>query len=244
MNFRDLGGISTENGKKIKVGIFFRSAMLDEATENDIEFLKSLNLYQIFDYRDDEEVRMLKKDPYSLIGTKHSHYPSNIYNRKLYSLKKNSIWSRIFTTVSLDDVKEVYADLPFDNKGYKAMVDALKNDEVPFYQHCTAGKDRAGLGSALLLGILGVPYEYILEDYMKSMVIKDYIQDKIARVVPKPFRKLIIKKYEPLFIVDKSLLDSAVEAINKKYNSFENYLLMEYNLDKKNIEKIRNRYTI
>lgn len=243
MNFRDLGGIKTVDGKVIKKGIFFRSAMLNDATEEDIEYLKSLNLKQVFDYRDDDEIILMKTNPYELLGVKHLNYPAYLNNKKLLQLKKSSYLSRLFQKVTLEDIKDTYRYLPFENKGYKAMVEALKNGEVPIYQHCTAGKDRAGLGSALLLAILGASYEEILEDYMKSMQIKEYIEERIAGFIPKLIRKRLLKRYEALFIVDKALLDTSVEAIIEKYGNMENYFLQEYNLTKEEITQIRERYT-
>ena len=34
--------------------------------------------------------------------------------------------------------------------------------------HCFAGKDRTGIGAALILSALGVEHSYILEDYLKT----------------------------------------------------------------------------
>lgn len=51
-NFRDLGGIPTADGRKVKSGLFFRSGLLDFANDNDIAFLKTLDLMEVFDYRD------------------------------------------------------------------------------------------------------------------------------------------------------------------------------------------------
>lgn len=127
--------------------------------------------------------------------------------------------------------------------GYRAMVETLKKGEVPIYQHCTAGKDRAGMGSALLLGILGVEYNEILDDYLKSLEIKEYIENKIAGFIPKPVRKFLLRRYQPLFIVHKELLDASIDAIKEKYKTFENYLLAEYNLTNEDIRAIREKYT-
>lgn len=242
-NFRDLGGLKTEDGKKVKKGLFFRSAMLNDATDEDIEFLKSLNLKHIFDYRDSDEVALMKNNPYEKIGAKYHNIPAYLNNRKLLQIKKASYVKKLFHKVTLGDVKDTYSHLPFENMGYRAMVERLKKGEVPIYQHCTAGKDRAGMGSALLLGILGVEYDEILADYLKSLEIKEYIENKIAGFIPKPVRKFLLRRYQPLFIVDKELLDAAIEAIKEKYNTFENYLLAEYNLLEEDIKAIRERYT-
>lgn len=243
MNFRDLGGLKTTDGKTIKKGLFFRSAMLNDATEQDIEFLKSLKLKHVFDYRDDDELALMKNNPYELIGVSHAHYPVYLNNKKLLQLKKSSYLSRIFQRVTLDDVKDTYRHLPFNNIGYKAMVKALKKGEVPIYQHCTAGKDRAGLGSALLLAILGADYNEILQDYLKSIEIKEYIENKIGGFIPKIMRKRLLRRFEALFIVDKTLLDTSIQAILEKYATIEKYLLQEYQLTQQDISEIREKYT-
>lgn len=243
LNFRDLGGIATKDGRKVKKNLFYRSAMLNDATEEDIEYLKSLKIKIIFDYRDNDEIALTKTNPYQLIGVTHAHYPSDMQNQKLYKLKNSSHISRAFQKVTMDDVKSTYRNLPFNNIGYKAMVQALIAGNAPLYQHCTAGKDRAGMGSALLLGILGVAYEDIVEDYMKSVVMKEHIEERLGKFIPRFLRKLVLKRFGVLFTVEKELLDASYEAITEKYGSFEGYLLAEYNLDEKDIKQLREKYT-
>ncbi|MDD4316380.1 MAG: tyrosine-protein phosphatase [Clostridia bacterium] len=243
LNFRDLGGIPTGDGRKVKNCLFYRSAMLNDATKEDIEYLRNLNLRVIFDYRDEDETVMVKKNPYGEIGAKYINLPAAMNNDKLFKLKKSSFLSRVFLKFSLDDIKVSYRNLPFDNESYRAMVKAMQQGEVPFLQHCTAGKDRAGMGSVILLLILGAKYEDILADYMKSLEIKEHIEKQAARFVPKALRRVIMKRFEPLFVVDKALLDAAFEAIIGKYGSVENYLKCEFSLEQSDITKLRDRYT-
>ena len=61
--------------------------------------------------------------------------------------------------------------------------------------------------------------------------------------IPKIVHPFIKNSYEPLFIVDKSYLDAARDAIFKKYGSFENYLLKEYGLTQLDVDEIRAKYT-
>ncbi|NCA66489.1 MAG: tyrosine-protein phosphatase [Clostridia bacterium] len=242
-NFRDLGATPAQDGRTVKKGLFYRSAMLNDATPADIAFLKSLNLKVIFDYRDVDELEIVKKDPYALIGAKHLNYPTDMQNKKLYKLKKSSHFMKAFRKVTFEDIKDTYRCIPFNNIGYKKMTEALSAGEVPLLQHCTAGKDRAGLGSAILLMILGVDYQYILEDYMKSLEIKKHIEDKVGHYIPKIFRARLLKRFEPLFVVHECLLETAFSAIKERYTTLENYLLEEFGLDAKALSDIRERYT-
>ncbi|MFI3228772.1 MAG: tyrosine-protein phosphatase [Bacillota bacterium] len=242
-NFRDLGGISTIDGKKIKSGLFFRSAMLDDATDSDIEKMKLLNIKQIFDYRDAGENTRLKRDVYKLIGVKHLNYEVGLNNDKLFKLQNGRSAIDALKGVKLEDVMETYRSLPFNNEGYRSMVTALKSDSLPLWQHCSAGKDRAGMGSALLLAILGVGYDEILADYMLSMQVRNYIRGVVAGHIPWGVRTLILSRLEPLYIVDKKLLDAAVTAIMDRYGNLEAYLLGEYNLDAQKLADLRAKYT-
>lgn len=241
-NFRDLGGIPTKDGKKIKKGLFFRSGLLDFADDNDVAYLKSLGLKEVFDYRDRDEVDKNKERIYSEIGAKHLHYPNDIKKGMVYKLQTGGV-ERMFIRIKPSDVCEFYSYLPFGNDGYKNMLLALKNDEVPFLQHCTAGKDRAGCGSALLLAVLGVSYDEIVKDYLESLKIRDNIRKVMFDKIPKIVHPFIKNNYEPLFIVDKAYLDAAKDAIMKKYGSFEKYLSEEYGLTDDDVFEIRAKYT-
>lgn len=241
-NFRDLGGIPAADGRKVKSGLFFRSGLLDFANDNDIAFLKTLGFLEVFDYRDRDEVDKNKEYIYERIGAKHFHYPNDITKGKVFKLQTGGM-ERMFIKIKPADVCEFYSYLPFGNDGYKNMLLAVKHGEVPFLQHCTAGKDRAGCGSALLLAVLGVSYDEIVKDYLKSLKIRDNIRKVMFDKIPKIVHPFIKNSYEPLFIVDKSYLDAARDAIFKKYGSFENYLLKEYGLTQLDVDEIRAKYT-
>ncbi len=242
-NFRDLGGIPASNGRVIKKGLFYRSAMLNDATPCDISFLSSLKLKLIFDYRDVDELDIIKTNPYAHIGAEHINCPTDMQNKKLYKLKTAPTFLKAFHKVTFEDIKDTYRGIPFDNVGYKRMVSALRQGEVPFLQHCTAGKDRAGLGSAILLAILGAEYCEIEKDYMKSLEIKEHIEKKVGHFIPKIFRSRLLKRYEPLFVVHESLLQTAFNAITDKYGSLEEYFLQEFGIDAAELARIREEYT-
>src|SRR5262249_22599627 len=67
--------------------------------------------------------------------------------------------------------------------------------------HCTAGKDRTGWGTAVLLTILGVPKATVYSDYLAS---NTYLNDSTA--------------------VESSWLDEAFTEVNSSYGSFDNYV--------------------
>lgn len=56
-NFRDIGGLSTEDGRYIKWGKIYRSDQLSQLTDEDINYLDGLNIRSILDYRSRHEVR-------------------------------------------------------------------------------------------------------------------------------------------------------------------------------------------
>lgn len=243
LNFRDLGGIVTEDGRKIKKGLFFRCAMLEEASENDIAELKKLGIKLIFDYRNPEEIPEAGGYPYNEIGVKRLSFIMLRGNDKLFKLQNQPNYKRIFAKVTLEDIKNTYRSLPFGNEGYKRMVQALADGEVPFIQHCSAGKDRTGVGSAILLGILGVSFDNIMEDYLKSLKVEKEIRDKAAERVPRILFRYFQRRFGLLFRVEKELLEAALEEIIGRYGSLENYASAEFDLTREKIKELRNRYT-
>ncbi|MEC7957974.1 MAG: tyrosine-protein phosphatase, partial [Pseudomonadota bacterium] len=54
-NFRDLGGYKTEDGRTVKWGKIYRSDNLHSLTDEDLKYMKRLNIKSVVDFRSLEE---------------------------------------------------------------------------------------------------------------------------------------------------------------------------------------------
>lgn len=242
-NFRDLGGIPVENGRAVKTGCFYRCATLQEASKEDIEEIKALGVGTAFDFRDPAEEFPNEKEVYAAANLKRFNYPMALNNEKLFKLQQNRGVSALFARITLEDVKDTYRSLPFDNEGYRAVFKAMQEGNVPFLFHCSAGKDRTGVCAALILALLGADEKVILQDYMISLKIRDYVAQQAGREIPKLVRSYMLKRLEALLIVDPQLLAAAKEEILKRYGNFEEYFLKEYGIGKEERERLISIYT-
>ena len=70
-------------------------------------------------------------------------------------------------SVSEADMVELYINmlLTYSERFAQFVTVAADVDYLPMLFHCTAGKDRSGLASALLLEVLGVERDTVLDDY-------------------------------------------------------------------------------
>ncbi|MGL4655842.1 MAG: tyrosine-protein phosphatase, partial [Sarcina sp.] len=109
-------------------------------------------------------------------------------------------------------------------------------------QHCTAGKDRTGLGSALLLLILGVDEDTIINDYMKSNDYRKEANKNILSLYEDKLPKEAMQIFRDILGVEKDFIEASLDEMKKKYGSYENYFLKEYGLDKEDMDRIRDNY--
>ena len=112
--------------------------------------------------------------------------------------------------------------------------------------HCSAGKDRAGIGTALLLYALGVPRKTIKEDFLKTNVYLDNEMQHMVRyletrmiVTPE-----IIDKVRLLYKVKGEYLDTAFRTIEKDYGSVDYFMGKALYMNPKTIEALRNKYLV
>lgn len=227
-NFRDLGGIETTDGRTVKWGKLFRSDDLQNLTEEDVAYLGSIPLTSIIDLRAKGEIKQAPdKQPPSV--------------RRAFSLNiapGNLSPERIQLGISRDDVDELMMEMNclfvteltcLDN--FREMFRILKDkSNLPLLYHCSAGKDRAGMATALILFSLGVSEKTIIHDYMLS---KEYLADKYASIIEK------YPKVEPLFTVKPEYLKAGIKQIKKEHGSIESFLVNILNVD---IEKMRKLY--
>lgn len=223
VNFRDVGGYRTRDGRYVRWGRVYRAGQLSSLTDGDIDMLHALGLQISCDFRLPEEV---EEDPDRLpAGTRHELIPvqseqtrSQQFRRLLFARGRVDQFMRhAYTKVIVDNNAHVYAQV-------FALIADEKN--LPLVMHCTAGKDRAGVGTALLLGLLGVPDDVIAADYSLSNRYFDAyvtIGEKAIQSVGR--LGLSVETLLPLFTADPQTMLITLAYIRENYGSIERYLM-------------------
>lgn len=242
-NFRDLGGNKSKDGRVVKNGLFFRSAHLNNLTDEDIDKLKSLNIKHIFDYRSDYEAMdkpTTEIEDIKVIRIPALEMPSQ---KDVQGRSTQEIIKEIFeNNGAFNMIKDSYYKLPIGNQSYKKLVELIKNpNNLPILNHCTSGKDRTGVGCAIILMILGVSREDIIKDYLVSNDCADYAIDEYLKKNPE-YKDVQREKLKHIFGVNKQYINNAFKKIDENYDTVEKYLYEEFNLSYDDIESIRNNY--
>lgn len=227
-NFRDLGGYQTIDGKTVKWGLLFRSGQLSNLTDNDLNYLSSIPLQTIIDFRTAEERNsQVAKLPNSV--HKNNLLPVTPGNLSREVVQKMINEGDVEKTVQfLTDINE---QLILQNQDqYKEFFAVLQNNSAPIMYNCTAGKDRTGLATALLLSALGVDMETIIQDYLLTNTYADLSVDTVL----KQYNLANIKQAEALYTlltVDQDYLLKALYTIEEHYGSVEVFLTEQLDVD-------------
>ncbi|MDC9589389.1 tyrosine-protein phosphatase [Xenorhabdus sp. XENO-10] len=241
INFRDLGNKTLNNGAKIKSGLLFRSGSLDRLTENDQAFLVDRNLFQIIDYRDSSEI--LDKPDQVWHGAHYHHAPANPLskevNANLDKLDKE-ILAQFDAKVFMSRLYEL---LPINNPAYKTLAALLLQPEKGgIVQHCAVGKDRTGVGSALVLLALGANLDTVMEDYLLTNVTlapyRDYLLSEHAKVMSEN----VVEKFAYVYSVREEFLLTALNSINQHYGSVDIWLEKDIGLNIAAREKLQSYF--
>jgi protein-tyrosine phosphatase len=155
LNFRDLGGYRTEDGRTVRFGRLYRSMTPEWMDEADLERARNeLNLSVVVDLRGPTQssgriaaapARQVHID--FMRGTREERHPRPETDDPAPFFQW---WMRSVGPEIVESVEEI----------------AEANGPTLF--HCRTGKDRTGLVAAALLGLLGVSEEDIVADYMLS----------------------------------------------------------------------------
>ncbi|MDL2318689.1 tyrosine-protein phosphatase, partial [Eubacteriales bacterium OttesenSCG-928-A19] len=129
-----------------------------------------------------------------------------------------------------DTFRSLYADLPFDNDAYRQMFASLDSeDTVPMIQHCSAGKDRTGVGCALMLLSLGVDEETVMEDYLLSAIFRAHINHRyVNKMRETGLTGHALDLVARMMTVSPDLLGTTFSEIKRRYGDFDAFLEKEY----------------
>lgn len=245
-NFRDLGGYETKDGRNVKWGLFYRSEDLSALKEEDLEYFKSLGIKYVLDYRSKEEVLSnpdVQVDSVKNINISGMNLKGND-NLDMTGYVKELLSGEKMTISPEQLLKEGYEMMPFNNPAYQELFTLFKNpDNMSILQHCTAGKDRTGVGSALVLLALNVPEKTVIQDYMESNKNRKEFNDKVIATFKDYIKDEKLKaSIQGMLGVDESLINSSLNTIKNKYGTYEKYFEEEYGLDCNKLKELRDAY--
>lgn len=233
-NLRDLGGYkSSETGKETRWGMLYRSAQIDSIAPCSRYELKNMGVKTIIDLRSEEECHNFPQihDGFNIV-----HIP--IQTGNMESILQGIMEEKIKTDTIYRLIEQMNRDLVIKyRKEFKEIFTLLLDPgNYPAIIHCTSGKGRTGVVSALVLAALGVNEDVIMEDYRLS---NDYFN------IPKASKyayKLSIHSQEAIttiYSAKEDFLNAAKEQIEAKYGNVRRYLEEGVGLSKEEIERLR-----
>ena len=244
-NFRDLGGYKTEDGRTVKWGKIYRSDNLHFLTDEDLKYMKRLNINSVVDFRSVEERESepdrLNPDMTQLL-LPIKFQPKELDNESIKSLMKDLTFGDLDSSNLLRDfniaIVEEFAD---EYKNFFRHI--IENNAEPFVFHCTAGKDRAGFASAMILTILGVPREKVIEDYLlTNTYVKDHVDDKMLEIEFKTFFRADTDNLRKINLVEERYIQAAFDTIDSKWGGMDRYISEALNLNDEDILKLQDFY--
>lgn len=246
-NFRDVGGLPTVDGRRVKQGVLFRSGHLAHATDEDAAFLSSLGLHTIFDFRNAADQRLEGPDV-TLPGVRNVNLP-------LTDPADGAEFWQMVRDGNLDDLRAALAEGQAANRmitSYRAIITertaehsqvlhSLAEDSVPALMHCAAGKDRAGLSIAVTLLAVGVERDAIEADYLESNATHRRYKVHRSSASKDAMSPEVMELLSPLFDARATYLTAAFEQVEQTWGSTDRYLEEGLKLTSARRERLRER---
>ena len=131
-------------------------------------------------------------------------------------------------------------------KSLSEIIRQITDSNEPVLYHCSAGKDRTGIVSALILSILKVDRKTIIDEYMlsnyyrKAKTEKMLGKAKLAKII-KP--KMDLKAIEVFMTVDEKFINATFNAIDKEYGGIDKFIQNQLGIDQQARKQIVARLT-
>lgn len=250
-NIRDLGGIQTKDRRKIRRGRLIRCGHLSNLSDSD-HFLLSQMLSVVVDFRTRQE--RSKQPDQEIEGVEYHHIP--VVDSLTAGISREEEADRGAVAILLHrpaDAKQYMCDMyssfalgEYAVSQYAKFVRLLTEDhERAVLWHCTAGKDRAGIATVIILELLGVPREEVIADYLYT---RECLAEEMRRLSTR------IKKEEGtvspladealsfLFGAEEEYILTFYRAVEQKFGNMSAYLSDGLGITRKEQERLRELY--
>lgn len=232
VNFRDLGGYQSRNGKTVRWNKIFRSGHLADLSQADIDKLEALSLTRVHDFRRKDEQERTPSQPvraevtndYEMFVGSMSKFWEFLSNGGLNAESAHQLVTGSYRGC-IDDVAPAYRRL---------FLSLLDNADNASLFHCAAGKDRTGIAAALILSALDVDRDTIVQDYL--LTLEHFDNEHLLNIVEQHLRDADVAHWErswliPYVSVHQDNITQLFEGIEERYGDVNDYLTDALGLD-------------
>jgi protein-tyrosine phosphatase len=229
-NFRDLGGYRTNEGRTVRRQAVFRSAHLGALTDEDRAALSRIGVRTIVDLRGVSEAA---ETPHLIDGVAcrvvGAHIEPQLGDKIRVAVADGSATPHLMMQYLTDH----YRDYPRRcAPGFRTLFATLSDGtHRPLVFHCTAGKDRTGFASALLLTLLGVHWDTVMDDYLRT---NDLWTGHIGR-----YTELDIDTRAAIVEARTPYLEAAFDVVRQDFGGPEVFAEKALGLDAKARERLK-----
>lgn len=230
-NFRDLGGYTGQDGRRLRWRRLLRSDHLGALSAADQQQLAAIGVAQVFDFRGVAESAAA---PNNLPGVKqHSLAIEPTVVQRMREMTEAG--TRLTGAVVAELMKDLYRGLVDEHAPrYAQLFEELLDADAPLVFHCTAGKDRTGVAAALILLALGVSREDVFQDFL--------LTNECYRHPPLPPTDTPAEALAVLWRVQPAFLDAALATIDAAPGGIERYFEQRLGLNRAARQALAERY--
>ncbi len=257
-NGRDMGGLVMQDGRMVRSGMLIRSGNLSQATDADVAVLKErYHLSNVFDFRFESEAAAAPDRVIDGVSYTHLSTLPKAFREGFSSSRPDT------AKMKTRDMVELLMKYAFDPKAQsmaRQLYPAIVNDSIAqgYYGeflrgvlmakggvlwHCSQGKDRAGLASALVLAVLGASREVIIKDFdMSNQSYARQIEMLSAHVREKEGGDEAVAFIRAMVGVSRENFEAVLDLIDQKYGSMSKYIENQLRFSKEEQLQMRAKY--
>jgi protein-tyrosine phosphatase len=248
-NFRDLGGYYTRDGMLVRRGLLFRSGAMASLTAADYAYLEPFGFRAIVDLRSAEE-----RDLYPNQWAATAQIPLLYHDYSMAAMMRRQAEE---SGGAPPDMLAFYRQMPyFLEPQLRIVFRELLEGHAPLVWNCSAGQDRTGVTSAIVLLALGVPRDVVLHDYLQSTRYRDPVAERgdvdlAAAAKSNAFAAMMLRyaagdrawKANPLLTeAGVPFLRLALDQVEQDFGSIEAFLDRQVGIDAEDLARLRERY--
>ncbi|MFF5179840.1 tyrosine-protein phosphatase [Micromonospora sp. NPDC000316] len=233
-NARDLGGLVAADGRRVRPGRLIRTPALGRLTDEDLPVLAKLGPTCVLDLRDHSEIAVAPAD--RLTGEPRIvHLPVHDPDHPVFTyvsavllghdLDAYAELARQGTARAMAEIYRWFVTGEAARSNFGAAVRlAAQPENLPLVYHCSAGKDRTGWLTAILLSALGVDEAVIRAEYLRNNELTDSLRAVLIEAMRRRQPALDVDAVLPVLEVRDEYLDAGYQEVRRVHGSFDGYL--------------------